>query len=245
VQIFRRTEELESLRARLTCRKSTLVYGPSGVGKTLLLQRVIPEFENILYCANSSSPQAVFRRVGELLVEGDDATLLQICKGRTDSLPAKSAVALKGIVTDALRAGHYFLVLDHLNRPSSALAGMVNEVMVSTSTPVIAVARSAHMEDAGYVLQLLPDRGDRLPVKNFDSESAKSFAIEVCEAQRLEARNLHSVLDNMIKCSEGNPGAIIRMVTMARRSKYRNDDHIKWAPLYIDFLMEWTAANAL
>jgi hypothetical protein len=49
----------------------------------------------------------------------------------------------------------------------------------------------------------------------------------------------------MVKSSEGNPGAILRMIAMARQSKYRNDDHIKWSPLYIDFLMEWARENAL
>jgi hypothetical protein len=101
------------------------------------------------------------------------------------------------------------------------------------------------MEDAGSVSPLLPDRSERLAIKNFDSDTAKAFALEVCAQQRLEAENLHSVLGSMIKSSEGNPGAIIRMIAMAKQSKYRNDDHIKWSPLYIDFLMEWAAANAL
>jgi hypothetical protein len=49
----------------------------------------------------------------------------------------------------------------------------------------------------------------------------------------------------MVKSSEGNPGAILRMIAMAKQLKYRNDDHIKWSPLYIDFLMEWARENAL
>jgi hypothetical protein len=245
VKVFGRVEELESLRKRLATRKSTLVHGPSGAGKTLLLQQVIPDFGNILYCPNSSSPQAVFRCLAELLAARQDATVLRICKGQFDALAGKSAVSLKGIVTDALRAADYRIVLDHLTRPSPALGSMIREVMGMSSTPVMAVARSAHMEDAGSVSPLLPDRSERLAIKNFDSDTAKAFALEVCAQQRLEAENLHSVLGSMIKSSEGNPGAIIRMIAMAKQSKYRNDDHIKWSPLYIDFLMEWAAANAL
>jgi hypothetical protein len=139
----------------------------------------------------------------------------------------------------------YRIVLDHLNRPSPALGAMIGEVMLSCSTPVLAVARSAHMEDAGSVSPLLPDRSERLESKNFDADTAKVFALEVCSQQQLAAENLNSVLDSMIKSSEGNPGAILRMNAMSRHSKYRSDDHIKWAPLYIDFLMEWAAANAL
>ena len=84
-----------------------------------------------------------------------------------------------------------------------------------------------------------------MAIKNFDTETAKAFALEVCAQQQLTAENLNVVLDSMIKSSEGNPGAILRLVAMAKQSKYRSDDHIKWSPLYIDFLMEWAAANAL
>lgn len=245
VQIFGRTEELELLRKRLAGRKSTLVHGPSGVGKTLLLQQAIPAFANILYCPASSSSQAVFRYLVGVLAERDDAMVMKFCKGRTGALLGKSSVSLKGIMFDALRAGKYSIVLDHLNRPSPALGAVIREIMVLCSTPVMAVTRSEHMEDAGSLSPLLPDRSERLAIKNFDSDTAMAFALEVCGQQQLRAENLRAVLDSMIKSSEGNPGAIIRLITMAKQSKYRNEDHIKWAPLYIDFLMEWAAANAL
>ena len=245
MQIFSRAEELDSLRKRFASRRSTLVHGPSGVGKTLLLQQVMPEFGEVLYCPASVSPQAVFRSFAELLAAKRDATVLRICRGSADAFLSKSSVSLKGIVMDALRAANYLVVLDHLNRPSSALAAMVSEVMLSCSTPVVAVARSAHMEDAGYVLPLLPDRSERLAIKNFDAETAKVFAVEVASQQQLAAENLNSVLDSMIKCSEGNPGAILRMIAMAKQLKYRCDNHIKWSPLYIDFLMEWAAVSAV
>jgi hypothetical protein len=245
MKLFGRAEELDALRKRMAMRKSTLVHGPSGVGKTILLQQAMPEFANILYCSNSSSPQAIFRCLTELLAARRDATIVRLCKGSTGVLLGKSAVSLKGIVCDALRAASYTIILDHLNRPSAALGATAREFMSIYSTPVVAVARSVHMEDAGSVSALLPDRGERLAIRNFDSDTAKAFALEVCEHQRLQAGNLPSVLDSMIKSSEGNPGAIIRMITMAKQSKYRNEDHIKWSPLYIDFLMEWAAANAL
>lgn len=245
LQIFCRADELELLRKRLASRKSTLVYGPSGVGKTLLLQQVVPDFVHVLYCSASSSPQAVCRCLIELLVAKHDETLLRICKGRSDALAGKSFVSLKGIVLSALRAANYLVVFDHLNRPSPALGALVEEFMLSCATPVIAVARSVHMEDAGSVSPLLPDRSERLSIRNFDSDMAKTFAREVCVQQQLVGGNLSSVLDSMIKSSEGNPGAIMRMVAMAKQLKYRNDDHIKWSPLYIDFLLERARENAL
>jgi hypothetical protein len=245
LQIFGRADELELLRKRLAARKSTLVFGPSGVGKTLLLQQVVPGRGHILYCPVSSSPQAVCRRLAELLIAAQDATLLRLCKGGLDALAGKSFVSLKGIVSSVLRAENYLVVLDHLHRPSPALGALIGEFMLSCATPVIAVARSAHMEDAGSVSPLLPDRSERLAIRNFDSETAKTFAREVCEQQQLSGENLSSVLDSIVKSSDGNPGAILRMIAMAKQSKYRNDGHIKWSPLYIDFLMQSARENAL
>jgi len=245
VQIFGRADELELLRKRLASRKSTLVYGPSGVGKTLLLQQIVPDFGHVLYCPASSSPQAVCRCLAELLATGHDATLVRRGKGELDGLAGKSFVSLKGILSSALRAENYLVVLDHLNRPSPALGALIGEFMLSCATPVIAVARSVHMEDAGSVSPLLPDRSERLAIRNFDSDTAKTFALELCEQQQLTGENLSSVLDSLVKSSEGNPGAIRRMIAMAKQAKYRNEDHIKWSPLYIDFLMEWARENAL
>ena len=248
VPIFRRTEELESLRKRLTSRSSTLVHGPSGVGKTLLLQHLIPSLDHVLYSPASSSPQAVIRHLARLLAERHDATVLRktlrICQSPPDALATISFLSLKGVVLSALRAENYLVVLDHLNRPSSALGALIAEIMLSSSTPVLAVARSAHMEDAGAVLAMLPDRSERLAIKNFDSDTAKSFALELSTRQQLSAENLGSVIDSIVKSSEGNPGAILRMIAMAKLSKYHSGGHIKWSPLYIDFLMQWAAENA-
>ena len=245
MRIFSRAEELESLRKRFAGRRSTLVHGPCGVGKTLLLRHVIPEFGDVLYCPASPSPQAVFRCLAGLLAARLDATVERICQGQTDTLAGKSSLALKGIVYDALRANQYQIVLDHLVRPSAAMAAMAGELMVSCSTPVIAVARSAHMEDAGHLSPLLPDRSERLAIGNFDSDRAKALALEVSEQQHLAARNLPGVLDSMVQSSEGNPGAILRMIAMAKDGKYRSGDQIKFAPLYVDFLLETAAANAI
>jgi len=246
VQIFSRVEELELLRRRLAGRKSTLVHGPSGAGKTLLLLEVLPEFSNVLYCASSHSAQGVFRCLAEHLKQRDDATVKRICKGDTASLLLKSAISIKGIILDAFREAKYMVVLDHMNRPSQAFAAMVREIMFSTSTPVIAVARSAHMEDAGFVLPLLNDRSEKVAIKNFDPETAAMFAQQVCRERTIGAVNLEVIISNILRASEGNPGAILRMLEMASQSKYRTaEDQVKWAPLYIDFRMEWASANAV
>lgn len=241
--VFHREEEIDALRKRFAARKSVLLHGPSGVGKTLLLEHVMPDFSHLLYCTQASSSQGVFRSLAEALAQKEDTAIFR----RLGSHPAavirqKTALSLKGIVINVLRGTKYMVVLDHLHRPSHSFAAMVHELMISCSVPVVAVARSAHMEDAGFVAPLFPDRADKLAIKNFDSETAQGFAKLVAEDRKLRADNLDDFLTRLVEFSEGNPGAIASMIDMATMSKYRLEGHIIVSPLYIDFRLQCAAA---
>ena len=138
--IFGREEELQALKQRLLKRNSFLLHGPSGVGKTLLIRSLQPQVPATLYCENSETTQVVFRSVAHTLLALGDQRVHTSCRNR-DGIQAKSAVSLKGIVMDALREGSYWIVMDHLNRPSQSFAAAIREVINWCSTPVIAVAR--------------------------------------------------------------------------------------------------------
>src|SRR5215469_9251974 len=129
----------------------------------------------------------------------------------------------------------YVVILDHMQRPSQTLTASIRELMLDCSVPVVSVSRSDHMEDAGFVLPLYPDRSDRMSVQNFDSQAAQQFAHWCARKERLEAANLDQFLETTAKQSKGNPGAIKRMIQMAKLPKYVSAGQIKSALLYIDF----------
>jgi hypothetical protein len=240
--IFDREPELQTVKERLLKRKPFLLHGPTGVGKTLLIRRLLPQVPAVLYCENSATAQAVFRSVAQGLLERLDPRVQRSCRDR-DGIQAKSAVALKGIVTDALREGNYSIVMDHVHRPSQSFAAAVREIIGWCSTPVIAVARSSHMEDTGFLQPLYSDRSDKYELKNLDSDVAERFAHEIVRQAGLSAANLGEFLAKVLEFSEGNPGAILSMLQMAKYPKYRTDEHIKITPLYIDFRMNWAPAG--
>jgi AAA ATPase domain len=240
--VFDREDERQAIRQRLARRRAFLLHGPTGVGKTLLLRSVLPEFPSVLYCEDSATTNTVFRSLAHGLLRLEDRRARAAFRNQ-DAIGTKSAVSLKGIVMDAIRQGEYLIFLDHLKQPSHSFAAAVRELMGWGSTPVAAVARSRHMEDAGFLQPVYSDRSEKYEVRNFEHALAVQFAHDVIVRAGLTASNLSEFLEKVVEFSEGNPGVIVALVRAARHPRYRADEHIKIAPLYIDFRMNWNPAG--
>lgn len=234
-EIFARGPELDTLRQRLAKRQSFLLHGPAGAGKTLLLSTVCPEFSLVLYSPRNAAPQELYRNLAMALLAAEDSAMTRMFPDGVAQMQKKSATAMKGIVRDVLQDSQYVLVLDHLLRPSQSLAGCVRELKVNCSVPVVAVARSNHMEDAGFVAPLFADRRENLALRNFDRETATQFALCCAAREELAAVNREAFLEKIAEYSEGNPGAMLEMIRMAKAAKYVRDGNIKISPLYIDY----------
>ena len=240
--IFGRDDERRSIREKLTKNRPFLIHGPAGVGKTLLLRSIIPEFPQLLYCENSATTLTIVRSLAQSLLRLRNRRTTTAFRDQ-DSIKAKSAVSLKGIVMDALNEDKYCIVLDHLKRPSYSLASVVREIMGWGSTPVIAMARSSHMEDVGFLQPFYSDRSEKYEIRNFETSVAEQFARDTVRRAGLAAENMAEFVDKVLEFSGGNPGAILAMLEMAGYPKYRSDSHIKITPLYIDFRMNWDPAG--
>ena len=99
LRVFGRDEELEQLRKRLAARRSFLFHGPAGVGKTLLLRLVFPEFTDVLYSPQNPTPQSLYRNLAESLLVLEHPVLTKSCPRGTESLQAKTATSVKGLGT--------------------------------------------------------------------------------------------------------------------------------------------------
>jgi hypothetical protein len=232
--IFDREEERQRIDQFLTKRRPFLFFGPSGVGKTLLLRSVLSEFRSVLYCEDSSTSNIVFRSLARGLLRLQSPRARRAFRNEA-AIRTKSAVSLKGIVMDALREGEYSIMLDHLKRPSYSFAASVREIISCGSTAVSAVARSRHMEDTGFLQPVYGDRSQKCEIRNFDNSTAERFVYEMIKRRGLSGSNIAEFLNKVLEFSAGNPGAIITMIDMARYPKYRSEQHIKISPLYIDY----------
>lgn len=242
--IFDRVDELSRLRAQLRKRRSFLLHGPAGVGKTLLMKEATRELPAVLYSEASASSQAVFRNLAAALIAANDGHARSVL-GRVpaDAIRAKSAAAIKGIVIESLRQGEYWAVLDQLGFTSQSFATAVREISGWADTPVIAIARSAHMEDVGFLLHLYPGRSERFEIRDFTPEVASRFVHIAAADAQLTAENVSEFLERAVELSNGNPGAMLAMIELAKQSKYRSAGFIKVTPLYVDFRLKRNAAN--
>jgi AAA ATPase domain len=242
--IYGRDTELEQIRQLLSRHRSFLLHGSSGMGKTLLLSHLAGELPEMLYCAESTSSQTVFRALAEALLAKNNRYVVKACAQRgLNAIREKSAVSLRGIVTEALREKSYWLVLDHLQAPSQSFAAAIKDVWGRTETPLIASARSAHMEDVGFLLPFFSDRSQRFALRNFTLDVAADFALRIAGEIRLEAVNRSEAIHQIVRYSRGNPGAIVAMLQMAASPKYVAQQHVKLSPLYIDFRLGRSAIH--
>src|ERR1044071_6011211 len=81
MRLFGRDAELHELASRIRCRRSFLVYGPAGVGKTRLLDKVAREIPSMLHISSCNTPQALFQelasRSGRKVITSSQAGLFE------------------------------------------------------------------------------------------------------------------------------------------------------------------------
>ena len=62
-----------------------------------------------------------------------------------------------------------------------------------------------------------------------------AFCSRLCRREGLTAENIEQFLDRVVEYSDGNPGAMLQMIRMAKAPKYSHENQIKITPLYIDY----------
>src|ERR1039458_7139373 len=226
-----REEELGRLRNQARIRKSLLVFGTEGVGKSRLLQTFVSSQPLAVYIPQMRSPREFVSTLLQALHSADGR--IKVPANHT----SLSTSSLKGIVHRALDTHPFLRVLDHRDAPSRVVTGMIKYRHYYGRTPVIFASRSPHMEDIGALRPLCANKAERLEVKSFPPQIALEFAQREAERTELWASNLETILPSLVERSDGNPGAILHMLKMAQLPQYRAGDQIKSHILYVDYRM--------
>jgi GTPase SAR1 family protein len=226
-----REEELGRLRDQAKIRKSLLVFGPEGVGKSRLLRTFVGTQSLALYVGQMRAPREFVLALLQALHSADSDIRVP------GNISALSTSSLKGLVHRALDTGPFLMVLDHLDAPSRVVTGIVKDLHYYGRTPVIFASRSPHMEDIGALRPLCANKSERLELRNLSPQIALEFARREAERNELWASNLETILPSLVEWSDGNPGAILHMLKMAKLPQYRAGRQIKSHILYVDYRM--------
>ncbi len=171
------------------------------------MKHLAGDVSGVLYCAESPNGKAVFQALAAQLFALRNSQVAHAGgAGGLDTIRNKSAVSLRGIVVQGLQAGGYCVVLDHLHSPSQLFAAELKNLCQLTAVSLIVAARSAHMEDVGFLLPLFSDRTARYALRNFDRERAGEFALRAANELHLQATNFEEVMEKIVRYSKGNPG---------------------------------------
>jgi hypothetical protein len=227
-----RAEEMARLQAQAQRRKSMLIFGPEGVGKTRLLLAFLESTPLALYVPRIRSPRDFMLSLLQELRRLEKRKLRL-----PENVTCLSTPSLKGIVQRALAVFPFMLVLDHLAGPSRVVTGIIKEFNDYGQRPIYFAARTPHMEDIGTLQPMCADRSERLEIRNLAPSIALEFAKREAENAGLWASNLETALHSLVDWSEGNPGSILKMLNMARLPRYRMGDQIKAHVLYLDYRM--------
>jgi hypothetical protein len=228
-QTIMRAAEYARLVENLSARRNALFFGPTGVGKTHLLRRFIHKRNEILFAPKTNSLRDILvTLIAELVRLGD------MRKVDTKSTSSRS---LKGLLVRQLERKPYCIVLDSIAEPTTTIVATVKDFYDFGRTPIVIAAQSIHGEDIGGLRPLFCQKNEQVEIKNFDRTTALLFAQESAASMQFNSDNFDLTLDYICERSEGNPGAILTMLQMAKGQAYRSGDQIKVHTLYLDFRM--------
>lgn len=226
VPLFGRLEQVRALSSALRGRRSCLVTGPAGIGKTRLIQEAL---------ALSPQPSVFLQRpnvLHRLLVEL--AERLSCPAGRFASVRQATSVALKPVVLDALRRAPRCIVLEDVAGADPRMYRFLQQVYYVPGVCLIVTAKSR--DSLGRLRRLLWNPREEIALKPLSRAEALVLFEAAAGAFRLDALDVGGFRNKVLTAAQGNPGQILTMCRMAGRPEYQAGGHIKFLPLRIDAL---------
>ena len=226
VPLFGRREEVRTLTNALCARKSCLVLGPKGIGKTRLLQDSLSIVRQPYVYVEG--PEVLHRLLVEL------AERLSCPAGRFGSVHNATSVALKPAVLGALRRLPRCLVLEEVAGADPRMYRFLQQVYYIPAVSLIVTAGSR--DCLGHLRKLLWDPREEIALKPLAWPEALSLFDVASRMYWLQSFDLDAFRGKVLTAAQGNPGQILTMCRMASRPEYQDGRHIKFLPLRIDAL---------
>jgi len=221
-----RRDELRELLAALRDRRSRLILGPPGAGKTRLIREATRAAEEAF---------VILERPGQLhslLVEC--AKQLNCRTRRFAALDRATSIALKPLVLGSLRQTPQCVVIEDLADADPRMYRFLQELYYVPSVCLIVSATSRGR--LGFLRKLLWDPREEISLGPLSRSESQCLFDAAADRFELRTLDLEDFRRKVLTAARGNPGQIVSMCRLAARAEYQAGRHIKFLPLRIDVL---------
>jgi AAA ATPase-like protein len=251
-----RSKEQARLRGAILVRRSILVCGPAGSGKTALLEETLATLpavirEHSLVCKTDGPPRQLWQSLTRRLAELHDGEVISRIEQETGPtapldrwLRGQTSLRLRGILRRAMHATAYWVFLEAAARLPDGVYRLFQEWVWSGRTPLVLLARGSTEQDLGKVARLYWHPGLRLelaPMPAEDLADLLEFSIARFHLSDLADAEFRSFI---LEQSAGLPGRIVRLCELASSRAYQFGGRVKLHTLALDFLLQDKTVSA-
>jgi type II secretory pathway predicted ATPase ExeA len=245
-----REHERATLCATIAERRSLLVCGPAGSGKTALLQEALSFIDadlrrRCIVCAAEGAPSVIWQRLVGALAEVGDPEVLTRIENEAGSYQrfenwarAQTSLRLRGILRRSARGREYSIFLDTSAPLPDGTYRLIQEWVWSARTPVILLGRGSTQHELGKAAQLYWHDGLRLNLGPLEMASAEALLQQTIERFRLMELADAEFRDFVMEQSERLPGRIELLCQLAANTAYQYKGHFKLHTLAVDYLLQ-------
>lgn len=244
-----REEELCLLKDAISARRSLLISGPAGVGKTMLTLKTLSELpgaiqKNCLYVSGMKGLHDLLQQIVHLLFDLDDPALRGRLRREGVSaisfkkwLQTQPSTRLRGALYQATAQGQYWFFLDHFPPLTHAVSRVVKQLVRMQETPVYLLARGFTEHEIGHVTDIYWGDPHQLAVGALSEAAARELIEKCIQHFGLARLDLDDFRKEMLHLSGRIPGAIVKMCALAAEPRYQYGAQIKIKLIHIDYLM--------
>jgi hypothetical protein len=230
--------EYQRLTSTLRRRKSLLILGAAGSGKSMLIAVVVrdsPRSCGIIQLQYTSSLHHLLIDLCRALFRREHTEFIKLARAGRDTeswLARQSSVHLRGILWTSLETEPVTIVLDGVAGASFPMYRFFQRLYFTKGMTLIASARDP--VSLGTLARLFWDTRNTIhlhPLNEVDASQLFDVAVDRFQLGHLDIQEFRG---KVLDAAQGNPGQIIEMCRFASNPMYLSGTHIKFGPLRID-----------